>query len=257
MENWVKNIFQLPNGCLFQTVFPKKQFEKRCKLTTAENKLLREPFLPEKSVLQASLQQKLSFVPALVTDEMDYKDILFFALKLKHEHFIKYTEKLINLYQKHIPKPCVLVLYSNDEFIINTAQKKYNEADKNKRVIVSQHTTPILKLTQQNAQQNEFLKALQFKNIQKNNLQTLHQSYVNAIVSLNIAYQTGRFNLREKPNNDYDTLRQVKELKKQIQSIKNNIKKAKDIDQRIRLNIQKKQLEEELRVKNEKLIVKN
>ncbi len=251
MENWVKNIFQLPNGCLFQTVFPKKQFEKRCKLTTAENKILREPFLPEKSVLQASLQQKLSFVPALVTDEMDYKDILFFALKLKHEHLKKHTEKLINLYQKHIPKPCVLVLYSNDEFIINTAQKKYNEADKNKRVIVSQHTTPILKLTQQNAQQNEFLKVLQFKNIQKNNLQTLHQSYVNAIVSLNIANETGVFK-PPKPE-DYDILRQVKDLEKQIQSIKNNIKKTKDIDQRIRLNMQKKQLEGELRVKSEEL----
>src|SRR5690554_5961774 len=146
---------------------PKNAFEKNNTLSAAEKRLISTPFLPLHATFRGSLVQSRSFIPPKQGKEMDYDDILFFNLKLKPEHLEKYSDKLVQLYQKYIPKPCVILLYDDVRFRVNTALKKYNEVDKNKRVITEQLTTPMIPITTDDTNQKQFLKNLNFNEVDK------------------------------------------------------------------------------------------
>lgn len=235
-----QNIFHLPASCVFHTVMPKNTFEKNNSLSASEKRLITTPFLPLQSVLRASLVQSRSFIPPKVGKEMDYEDILFFSLKLKPEHLETQSDKLIQLYQKYIPKPCVLFLYDDTRFKVNTALKKYNEADPKKRVVTEQLTTPILSIVDSESKNDDFLKSIQFEQLDKQNLKTVHESYAKSIINFNIVRTTGKSTKLGDISENAERLRQIAHIEKELNALRNHIRSSKKLDEKIEFKLQLK-----------------
>lgn len=235
-----QNIFNLPASCIFHTVMPKNAFEKNNSLSAAEKRLINIPFLPLQSVLKGSLNHSRSFIPPKVGKEMDYEDILFFSIKLKPTHLEIHSDKLIQLYQKYIPKPCVLLLYDDTRFIVNTALKKYNEADPKKRVITEQLTTPILSIVGSENKNEDFLKSLHFEKINRQNLKTVHESYARSIINFNIVATTGKVGSVEDVSENAERLRQIAHIEKELNALRNHIRSSKKLDEKLEFKLQLK-----------------
>lgn len=239
--DFFQHIFNLPASCVFHTAMPKNAFEKSNILSTAEKKLISIPFLPLKAELRASLVQARSFIPPKQSEEMDYEDILFFSLKLKPEHLEKYSDALVQLYQKYIPKPCVILVYDDIRFRVNTALKKYNEADRKKRVITEMLSTPLLSITDDTNEKQTLLKNVRFENIDKQNLKTVHESYAKSILSYNIAISTGTLGEIKQVEKSAERLRILGQLQKELEALRNHIRKNKNLNEKIKLKIQLKE----------------
>ncbi len=246
MADLFQHIFNLPTSCIFYTVMPKNAFEKNNSLSAAEKRLINIPFLPLQSVLKGSLNHSRSFIPPKVGKEMDYEDILFFSLKLKPEHLETQSDKLIQLYQKHIPKPCVLLLYDDTRFIVNTALKKYNEADPKKRVVTEQLTTPILSIVDSENKNEDFLKSLHFEKINRQNLKTVHESYAKSIINFNIVRTTGKSAKLGDVSENAERLRQIAHIEKELNALRNHIRKSKNLKEKIDLKLQLKQQKQKM-----------
>lgn len=246
MADLFQNIFHLPASCVFHTAMPKNAFEKNNSLSAAEKRLINIPFLPLQSVLKASLNQSRSFIPPKVGKEMDYEDILFFSIKLKPTHLEIHSDKLIQLYQKYIPKPCVLLLYDDTRFIVNTALKKYNEADPKKRVITEQLTTPILSIVDSENKNEDFLKSLHFEKINMQNLKTVHESYARSIINFNIVATTGKTGNIDDVSENAERLRQIAHIEKELNALRNHIRKSKNLKEKIDLKLQLKQQKQKM-----------
>lgn len=235
-----QNIFHLPASCVFHTVMPKNAFEKNNSLSASEKRLITTPFLPLQSVLRASLVQSRSFIPPKKNNVMDYDDILFFSIKLKPTHLDSHSDKLIQLYQKYIPKHCVLFLYDDTRFIVNTALKKYNEADPKKRVVTEQLTTPILSIVDSENKNEDFLKSLHFEKINRQNLKTVHESYARSIINVNIVASTGKVGNVEDISENAERLRQIAHIEKELNALRNHIRSSKKLDEKIEFKLQLK-----------------
>src|SRR5690554_2871894 len=246
MADLFQHIFNLPASCIFHTVMPKNAFEKNNSLSAAEKRLINIPFLPLKAEFRASLVQARSFIPPKQSQDMDYEDILFFSLKLKPEHLETQSDKLIQLYQKYIPKPCVLFLYDDTRFIVNTALKKYNEADAKKRVVTEQLTTPILSIVDSENKNDDFLKSLHFEKINKQNLKTVHESYARSIINVNIVATTGKVGNVDDVSENAERLRQIAHIEKELNALRNYIRKSKNLKEKIDLKLQLKQQKQKL-----------
>ncbi len=241
MDELFQHIFNLPLTCVFHTVVPKRAFEKHNQLAAAEKRLVAISFLPLQSVLKASLVQSKSFIPAAKDEQMDYEDILFFSLKLKSEHLDKYSDKLIQLYQKYIPKPCMLLLYDDTRFMVNTALKKYNEVDNKKRIVTEQLTTPVLSFTGIDDRERQLVESLNFNRLDKQNLKMLHRSYAHAIINFNIGMATGSFGKTEDVGEDAQKLREITLIEKELDALRNHIRKSRRLDEQIAYKIQLKE----------------
>mgnify|MGYP002738625736 CR=1 FL=1 len=251
MADVFQHIFNLPASCVFHTVMPKNAFEKSNALSAAEKRLIAKPFLPLQAFLRASLVQARSFIPPKQNEEMDYDDILFFSLKLKPTHLDAQSDKLIQLYQKYIPKPCVLLLYDDTRFIVNTALKKYNEADPKKRVVTEQLTTPIISIVDSENKNKNFIKSLHFEQINKQNLKTVHESYARSIINFNIVAATGKVGNAEDVSENAERLRQIVHIEKELNALRNHIRKSKNLKEKIDLKLQLKQKKQKMKnIKN-------
>lgn len=241
MIDLFQQIFQLPASCVFHTVMPKNAFEKNNHLSAAEKRLIAIPFLPLQAVLRASLVQSRSFIPPKQGKEMDYDDILFFSLKLKPEHLESQSDKLVQLYQKYIPKPCVLLLYDDTRFIVNTALKKYNEADSKKRVVTEQLTTPVISIVTSDTKSETLLKSLHFEQVNKQNLKSVHDSYARSIINYNIATTIGKATNVEDVSENAERLRQISHIEKELNALRNKIRSSKKLDEKIEFKLQLKE----------------
>lgn len=233
-----EHIFNLPANCVFHTIVPKNTFEKTNTLTVAEKRLIAVSFLPLQSVLSASLAQPKSFIPPLSDQNMDYEDILFFTIKLKPEHLEKYSNKLTQLYQKYIPKPCIILLHDDFRFRLNTALKEFNEADNNKRVVLEQLTTPIITIADSRDEVRQFTKQLSFENIDKQNLKTAHQSYARSIVNFKIAEKTGKIAHNHEVAENAQRLREIEKIERELNVLRNHIRKSNQLSDKIESKLQ-------------------
>tara|TARA_B100001287_G_C22673300_1_gene526391 strand:+ start:490 stop:807 length:318 start_codon:yes stop_codon:yes gene_type:complete len=92
-----------------------------------------------------------------------------------------------------------------------------------------------------------FYDALKFENIDKTNLQTVYNNYINALVQFKAASITGRFEQRTQKRSEQDMvhLQEIEALEKEIIGLKSQLSKESQLRIKVNLNvaIQKKRQE--------------
>lgn len=238
-------LFGLPKDCRFETMIPKNHFEKKFKLTVAENRLLRTPYLPVKINLIGSLRTSLSFIPAMKTETMDYEDILFIEIQLLADHFEEKSEAVLRLFQKYIPKPVVILLYCDASLVFNTAIKKYDKSDTKKRSVKEMMTSPVLSLSQSEEYEEAFFREIKYDSVNKQNLKTTYSSYSNAVAALNRAIITHQFIPTQKGEEVHRINQGIILAEKEMETLRNKIRKSKDIRDQVKYKLILKEKKEQ------------
>jgi len=240
MVGFFNSIFNLPQASIIDKKMPKLVLSKNFPLSASEKKLL--TFIDAIRVI-AILKPSNSNIIAVKTDAYDYPEIHLMSITLSGNVLREYADRCLSLVQKYLPLQIVLIVEDNHEFIINVCDKRINQVEKNKRTIEKSYTTSILSKLYKNEITTEFFKTISFEKLHKTDLQTTYNSYIQAFVNFKTANITGSYRVRTKTRTQEDMvlLAQIEEIEKEIISLKNKIKKEKQLNRKVALNIEIKQ----------------
>ena len=239
MLNNLTNILQLPESCIVNTKLTKAFFKRNFDLTLSERKLLDDFSIIVTLDLIASIKTTNSNISSYSDDLMKYVEVLVIAVQTSNDEFEKSKFKIAELIQKYIPYPILLCVYSDNQFILNTADKRINRNEANKRTVEKSYYSENIEVNLTNEKQIAFLNSLSFTGLEKQNLKTLYDNYTSRIIALQAATEiTGDFHIRKNEQSKQDVLllEEIATLQSEIVSLQIQIKKETQLNIQIDIN---------------------
>lgn len=243
-----KDIFQVPERTILQRKLTKAFFLKNFDLTTNEKKVLNDVIVQMEWF--ASLKPTNCNVSAIINELISIEELQIMICNVGNENLEKLGVDCIQLFQKHIPYNMVVIVENDTEFKLNVCEKRINQNDKTKRIIEKEITTSAISKLYKTEVTASFFESLNFTKLDKTNLETLYQDYCNALIQFNSSSVTGVFQIKNtnRTKDDLILLNQIESLEKEITKLTNQLKTAKQLSQKVMLNItiqkNRKQLEE-------------
>lgn len=237
-------IFNVPERAIINKKISKAFFMRNFELSSADKKALNEILVMD---WLANIKPSNANINMVHNEIYIYEEFQIMTCTIAGNLIKGSIDRVINLFQKHIPYPIVLVVENADEFVINVCDKKINQVDKSKRTIEAYINSPTISKLYKNEIVDAFFKGLDFAVLDKTNLETLYKSYTSAIVQYQTAQVTGSFNNRSsaRTEDDLKHLERIQKIEKEIITLSNQIKKETQLNTRVSLNveIQKKRKE--------------
>ncbi len=232
-----KNILNLPDRVLLEKKLTKAFFLKNFELSTTEKRVLNS------SIVQmdwlASIKPNNSNIPSIINEQFAFEEVQIMVCTIGSEKLDAVANTCIQLFQKYIPYQMLVIVENDQEFIVNTCEKRINQNDKTKRTIENYYSTKVLSKLYKDDNTDAFLKSIDFAVLDKTNLDTFYQSYINSVIQLNSASVTGVFQKRTntRTKEDLELLNKMEELEKEVSKLANQVKAEKQQNQKVTLNI--------------------
>jgi hypothetical protein len=228
----------LPNACWVNQKLPKTFFKRNFDLTLSERKLLDDFSIIQQMEIIASINIETANIPAYVDDVVTYEEINIIAIQTTTEQFDRQKHKIIELVQKYIPNPLFILVYDNQQIVLNVAEKRINNNDITKRVIEKLYTTVNLQLPIDDTKNQAFIESLAFEKANKLNLQNYYQHFIQCLIGLQTAQIKGTFVARpyQRSKEDALLLEDIEALKETIVTLENQAKKATQVAEMVQLN---------------------
>lgn len=229
------HIFGLPERLLLGQKITKVFFQDNYDLSTKEKTFLSNEVL--RMEILGRISPSTSNIPLVKNEQFVYEEV--FVMQSTLRTLEGNQQQIIELFQKYIPYQIVLIAEDEHDFIINTCEKRVNLNDKNKRTIEGYFTTPTLSKLYKNEVTISFFSALDYKQLDKTNLETLYKSYNRAVVQYQTASLTGSYNVRtqKRTEDDMQLLLHIEEIEKDITSLSNQLKKSSQLSDKVNLNV--------------------
>lgn len=251
----LNNILQLPENCLLNKKITKAFFKRNFPLTLTERKLLDDANCILQMELVASIKHQNSNIPLYKDAEYIFEEIEIITVQLGEELSEKNTSKVIDLIQKYIPYPILLVVYNATQYLFNTTSKRINLNDTDKRTIESSLTTNVISnntvisneernlhtlnvISTKEKSHQLFLQQMAFEKLDKQNLKTCYQSFESNIASLQAVEFTGSFKPRqiERAKADVEKMTEIKSLENEILLLRSKAAKEAQLNIQVEIN---------------------
>lgn len=248
MNNLIE-LLNIDKRCVVDKRITKVAISNNSTLNTSEKKLLKEVINDIRWL--ASYKPFNSAIPEFITKTESYDEVEIISVGFSN---VKYTKQVVNLLQKSMPYPLVLLLEVENLFSVSVAKKSINQADKLKRTIDEVITSTWLNRKEDKKVNQDFLNQLNTKTFHNLHLKAFYESFTKAIHQYETSLLTGSFSPKDGKaiDKDAETLKQIEAIDKDIISLKSQIKKETVFSDKVRLNMNLKEREE----KRQKLIEK-
>jgi hypothetical protein len=232
------NIFNLPERLLLNKRITKVFFQKNFDLTGAEKKLLNNEILNIEWI--ACIKPTNANIPAIKTVENSYEEIQIILCTVSSNQLETNGKKCVELIQKYIPYHLVVIVEDDTEFKINTCDKRINQNDTSKRTIESHFTSPKIVKLYKNKISSSFFDSLDFKQLDKTNMETTYNGYTQAVIQFQAAKITGEYQKRNQIRTKVDivNLLAIDNLEKDIVGLIGMLNKEKQLNTQVELNIE-------------------
>ena len=238
MNALYQKIWNFPESCWLDKRLTKAFFLKNFALSSTEKKLLNNQI--QQMQWLASIKPNTANIPAIKNQQYIYEEIQLMCVTIPNNELPNLGKRCIELLQKYIPYQMLVIVEDAHGFMVNACDKRINLNDNTKRTIESYLTSVEIPKLYQKLTTTEFFTALDFAALDKTNMETTYQSYLKAIVQYQAAEVTGIFQ-KERPTRteeDMANLLQIEQIEKEITSLASQLKKAKQINEKVQLNIE-------------------
>ena len=231
-------IFQFPERCLLNKRLTKAFFLKNFDLKSSEKNLLNNMVNGMEWI--ASVKPANANIPSVKTKTHAFEEIQLMSVTLPNDKFEANFKKAADLLQKYIPYQMMVIVESESEFVLNVCDKRINLNDSSKRTIENQFTTSIISKLYKNDIVADFFDAIGFIQLDKKNLQTCYQYYLQAVIQLEASSITGTFQKRTKARSDEDMafLVDIDNTEIEISVLQNELKKQSQLKDKVSLNVE-------------------
>jgi hypothetical protein len=260
---------QLPPALRINQKLTKKSFYDNGQLSATAQKILQEQV--ETISLQAHLHPDNSNIAAYQTTQHEYLEIFVIQITLKDHQYPKghkhpeghkawlnlKSAQLKSLHEgvhKAIAYPVLLEIKAGEQVQWSLAEKSVHQADSEHDKLILNELLQTEWLSTDTATrpaelQKALIHRLAFANQNQQNLYTLYQSWYKALTGYALAQQAG---LSDLPNTESSLetqrakLKQIQQLKKDINDLKNQLKACQQFNEKVELNIRLQNLTKQL-----------
>ena len=262
---------KLPESTFLGTRITKKMLTDNNELSSHDKKLVTDVI--QSIEWRNTLKPDTVNISMYVTDTVEYLEVAVIRVVLKAGK--KHKDRLTNitkLLHTLIPYPVVLLVELQDDLSISLADKRINQADKTKLVIEHIYNSDWLHPEKLSANENDFLNDFSLVNVSSLNYFELYQDLISILIGLKASRISGNYESKnssisqsdhkpeaqlnieqntklassyfsEKSNEDKTALLQKLEgLEAELASIRNKIKKETQMNVKMRLNIEAKNI---------------
>ena len=254
----------LPDSTFLGTRITKKMLIDNNELSSQDKKLVTDVI--QSIEWQNTLKPETLNVAVYVTDTVEYIEIAVIHVVLKNagnetnsknkaKSNSSLLSKVAKLLHTLIPYPVILLLELGEELAISLADKRINQAGKNKLVIEHIYNSDWLSSMGLTANENAFLNDFSLKNVSSLNYFELYQDFISMLIGLETSKISGHYlakksspknspfeddsSFSEKSNEDKTALlKELEGLEAELSSIRNKIKKETQMNTKMRLNVQ-------------------
>jgi hypothetical protein len=253
MNTLYQKILNLPEHLRLNKRLTKAFFLKNFALSSAEKKLLNNQI--QQMEWLASIKSSNANIPAIRNTQYIYKEIQIMTVTVPNNELLTFGKKSIELLQKYIPYQMLVIVEDDNGFLVNACDKRINLNDNTKRTIEAYLTTVEIPKLYRKLTTTDFFNALDFSTLDKTNMETTYQSYLNAIIQYQAAEVTGTFQKRTQKRTETDmaNLLSIEQIEKEIISLASQIQKATQVNEKVALNIKIQQNRKEIETLKDKL----
>lgn len=243
MEIEYNDIFNFPSRTLLNKRLTKVFFSKNFELNSIEKKTLQNEVVKMEWV--SSLKPSNTNIPKFETETHLVEEVQFMTCTITNVD--KHGKVVVDLFQKYIPYQIVLVVEDEGYWMLNLTNKRINLNDKSKRTIEKSFTTNLINKTESETVKR-FVKTLSFDRVNRTNLNTVYQSYINSVIQLKSSEITGIFNDQNLNNNqrDIESIERKENLEMEIITLKNQLKKETQLNSQVYINMEIQKRKQEI-----------
>ena len=240
----------IPDACLLNKTLFKKLFFESGQLDVTDKKALRDDV--EKIRWLYTLKPSTINIAPYKDSEREYDEIAVLQIDLSSAARVKRIASFVN---KAIPYPLVMIITHGESLAISVADKRINQADKNKWVVEEGWITHWFNPNAPNAAERQFMEDLSIENLSFLNFYAFYADIKNCVIALNASQRSGVYGITSKAQTDtrLESLRRIDELEKEIAELRGSLKKETQFNAKLRLNVAVKDCQDEIARLEEKL----
>lgn len=248
-DSFLQNL-DIPKACELNKPIYKKMFLDNGVLDATDKKCLKDDV--DKIRWLYTLKPSTINIAPHNDNEREYPEVAILHVELSRPDHFKRVAHFIN---RSIPYPLVLLFTCEIEgeanLVISLADKRINQADKEKWVIEDSIHSSWINLGKQSEIESRFLNSLAINNLSFKDFFNFYKTLTDRVIAINCASHSGEFSLgndsSEGENKDRLTmLRDIEKLDAKKLEIANKLKKEKQMGRQVELNTQVKKINDKI-----------
>lgn len=249
----------IPDSCrldkpVFKKLFLDSSDGKRSVLNATDKKCLKDDILRVGWLY--TLKPSTINIAAYRDDSREYPEVAVLHVELSNS---SRNARIAHFINRSIPYPLVLLFTAEIDghtiMSVSLADKRINQADKEKWVLEDSVNSGWIRLEDQSASESEFLKSLKVSVLPFTDFWRFYQALMERVIAVNCAFHSGDFKLYNHHsiggalNQGVGRLEKLRELEKldvQKAEIANKLKKEKQMGRQVDLNIKVKNINDRI-----------
>lgn len=199
----------------------------------------------QKITVKYSLKPDLINIPKFQDEAYCYEEILVIEVQVAEDILEQKYKQIASFIMSPVPYPMILLLCRQNAYQVWLAHQRLNTVDKNKNIIENYIHSHWF---ENNA---ELPVNMRLENCRQKNLFVLYDDLINAVIVNNARQKTG-IQGELSPEKAKQLLQETEFLEEQIQKRKAQLKKEKQFNHKVALNLQIKELEKKKNLFGEK-----
>ena len=240
----------IPSSCRLDKPVFKKLFFDNGVLDATDKKCLKDDISRVRWLY--TLKPSTINIAAYADDIREYPEVAVLHVELSNSSRAARIAHFIN---RSIPYPLVLLftaeMNGHTSMSISLADKRINQADKEKWVLENSVNSGWLTFSDQSASEREFMNSLKVTALPFTDFWRFYQALMERVIAINCANHSGEFKLYDHGTSDQaagrlEKLRELEKLEFQKTEIANKLKKEKQMGRKVDLNTQVKILSDRI-----------
>ncbi len=244
----------IPSSCRLDKPVFKKLFLDNGVLDATDKKCLKDDISRVRWLY--TLKPSTINIAAYGDDMREYPEVAVLHVELSNASRAARIAHFIN---RSIPYPLVLLFTAeidgHTSMSISLADKRINQADKEKWVLEDSVNSGWLNFSAQSASENEFLNSLKVTALPFTDFWRFYQALMERVIAINCAIHSGNFKLNalstyggtlNQGNGRLEKLRELEKLDTQKAEIANKLKKEKQMGRQVDLNTKVKNINDRI-----------
>ncbi|WP_128891738.1 DUF4391 domain-containing protein [Erythrobacter sp. HKB08] len=224
---------EIPEACLLDKPVYKKMFLDNAELDQTDKKALSQD--ADRIRWRYTLKPETINIRPFQDGTHDYPEVAILSIELSSSNRAR---RIAAFMHRAIPYPLILVFEHEGKLSIAVAEKRINQADKSKMVILDRWQTDWFDPKRANAPISAFLDAIALHRLPGTNFYALYEAFQAQVIQLIASERTGTFAPVpiEESKVHAEALKEIDGLEREIAELKSNLKREKQMSRKVDLN---------------------
>ena len=251
MKEFPWTFLNIPEKCLIEKRVYKKLFFENTKMTATDKKWFTKDV--DSIHWMYALKPNSTLIHAVKEKHYTYDEIAVLEVELDQDD---HCNRLADIIHRVIPYPLLIAFKGEDWVRLSVADKRFNLADNQAATLEELWVTNRFHEERLNEIERAFLKQMSYDKQPRLNLKRFYRGWIDTFISYKTARITGEFMMPDSPEGkqkQVEALQSYRKLEQQITDLRTKLKKQDAFNEKVKLNVEIKELEKKLQKTEQKL----